>query len=79
MFDYTGLVEVKIRPNSFTKHKSKFIVYNFGSHFSIDYGDEQIDDIFRISSEDDIVVTSITFIHNQYILDEGRGLSVGFC
>ena len=79
MFDYTGLVEVKIRPNSFTKHKSKFIVYSFLGHYSIDYGNEQIDDIFRISSEDDIVVTSITFIHNQYILSEGRGLSVGFC
>jgi hypothetical protein len=76
--DYTGLVEVKIRPNSFTKHRSKFIVYCLGDHYSIG-GDEEIDDIFRISSEEDIIVTSITFIHNLYILDKKEELLVDFC
>ena len=78
-YDYTGLVEVKIRPNSFTKHKSKFIVTCFGGHFSIDnWSNNEIDDIFRISSEEDIIVTSITFIDNQYILSRGSNLLVDF-
>ena len=76
--DYTGLVEVKIRPNSFTKHRSKFIVYCLGDHYSIG-GDEEIDDIFRISSEEDIIVTSITFIPNLYIVGKEKELSVYFC
>ena len=70
---WKGLVKIKINPNSFTKHKSNFISYYFGSHFSIATKTD-IDDIYRIPLEKDIIITSIVFLnlfcamHNYFSL-----------
>ena len=54
---WKGLVKIKIKPNSFSKHKSK-IVRNY--HVN---QDKYIDgDIFRTISEKDILITSVVFI-----------------
>ena len=73
--DWTGLVEVKIRPNSFTQHKSKFLVKYFAMHFYL----PEVD-IFRISSEENVIVTSITFIYNQYFIQNRKKQKlIDFC
>jgi V8-like Glu-specific endopeptidase len=61
---WKGLVEVKINPNGFTKHKSKYINSYINGH--PDFPEEKIDDIYRISSEKDIIVLSITFVDNSW-------------
>ena len=64
---WKGLVEVRIKPNSFTKHKSQFVIPYFAGHFSL-HNNEDIDDIYRIESEKNVFVTSIVFINYCYIL-----------
>ena len=55
---YFLLVEVKIKPGSFTEHKSKFIIdYYCGHGWNYKGGDET--DIYRIASDSDVIVTSI--------------------
>jgi hypothetical protein len=61
---YNIIVGVRIRPNSFTKHKSKIIINNFPFHNFIDGNNK---DIYRISSEKDIIVTSINFIKYKFL------------
>ena len=60
--EFHGLVEVKIKPNSFTKHKTEYIYQFFEKHGTSIGSATDIDDIFRISCEKDIIVISITFI-----------------
>ena len=59
---WKGLVKIKIRPNSFSKHKSKIVrAYHVNR-------DKYIDgDIYRTISEKDIVITSVVFIKLSYI------------
>ena len=61
---YNIIVGVRIRPNSFTKHKSKIIIENFPFHPDID---GNVEDIYRISSEKDIIATSINFIKYKFL------------
>ena len=77
--EWKGIIEVKIKPNSSSKHKSKFIIKYFASHYT-PIESTEIDDIYRISSEKDIVIISITFIRNCYIIDGGGKLKlIDFC
>ena len=61
---WKGLVKIKIRPNSFSKHKSEIVrAYHVNK-------DKYIDgDIYRTISEKDIVITSIVFIKLSYIIN----------
>ena len=70
--DFKGLVEVKIKPKSYTSHKSSYIAKFVFGHFLEEGEDENIDDILRISSEKNIIVTSIIFISNkgEYHIEE---------
>ena len=78
IYDWTGLIEVKIKPKSFTRHKSKFIYKYFSGHFHLNE-DYLLDDIFRIPSEDSIILTSITFVYNFYTMrNSGGKLMIGF-
>ena len=53
---YFLLIEVKIKPSGFTKHKSKFIIdYCYGHVFNYKGGDET--DIYRIGFDRDVIVT----------------------
>ena len=58
---WKALVEVRIKPGGFTSHKSKFIIEYYIGHGLVDEIDDE-DDIYRISSEKNIIVTSITLI-----------------
>ena len=49
-FGWKGLVEVRIKPNSFTKHQSQFVIPYFVNHFYIEKNKE-IDDIYRIDQK----------------------------
>ena len=60
--DLRFILIVKIKPNSFTKHKSK-IIAKFHQHHCIFIDKElNIDDTYRITSEKDIIVTSFLFL-----------------
>ena len=77
--DWTGLVEIKIKPKSFTRHKSKFIYKYFASHYT-GKEDPMWDDIFRILSEDSIILTSLTFVYNLYSIKfSEEELVIDFC
>ena len=70
MIDYNSketlfLVEIKIKPDGFTEHKSQFISdYYLGHRGWYKVNDEA--DIYRIASEDDIIVISITLVSGLY-------------
>ena len=64
---WKGVLKIRIRPNSFTKHKSEIVINYFGGHMS-NQGMNQIDDIYRITSENDIIIESIVFINECDIL-----------
>ena len=58
------LLDVKIKPNSFTKHKSEVVIQVITAH---PCPSNPIDDIiYRISSEDNIIVVAITFLLYSY-------------
>ena len=58
------ILDVKLKPNSFTKHKSQVIIQVMGDH---PRPTNPIDDIiYRISSEDNIIVVAITFLLYSY-------------
>ena len=77
--DWTGLVEIKIKPKSFTRHKSEFIYKYFVGHYTEKEG-LMWDDIFRIPSEDSIILTSFTFVYNLYSIKfSGEELVIDFC
>ena len=61
----SSLIEIRIRPGSFTKHKSKELIgYIYGhNHISIYHNDIY----YRISSENDIAIKSITFISKSFL------------
>lgn len=54
------VLDVKIKPNSFTKHNEFAVIQVIPSH--VKHYDSKNDNIFRIASEDDIVVVAITFL-----------------
>ena len=61
---WSCLLDVKIKTNSFTKHKSEVIIHVITAHPT---PTSPIDDIiYRISSEDNIIVVAITFLLNSY-------------
>ena len=63
------LVEIKIKPDGFTEHKSQFISdYYLGHSLEHEYWYKVNDeaDIYRIASEDDIIVISITLVSARY-------------
>ena len=67
IFDYwKALVEVKIKPGGFTSHKSKFIIEYYIGHGHVNEKDDEVD-IYRISSEKNIIVTSIIIIFKNSI------------
>ena len=55
---------VKIRPDSFTKHKSKIIAKFHKHHCFFENNDFDIKDIYRVSNENDIVVSSVIFMRH---------------
>ena len=61
----SSLIEIRIRPGSFTKHKSKELIgYICGhNHTSIYHNDTY----YRIPSENDIAIKSITFISKSFL------------
>lgn len=60
--DLRFVLIVKIKPNSFTKHKSK-IIAKFHKHHLFFIDEElNVDDTYRITSEKDIIVTSFLFL-----------------
>ena len=63
---WKGLVKVKIKPNSFSKHKSR--IYDMNKDTYID------GNIYRTISEKDIVITSVVFIKLSYIMDNKNKL-----
>ena len=72
IFDYwKALVEVKIKPGGFTSHKSKFIIKYIIKDHGIREKDDEVD-IYRISSEKNIIVTSITLIYNLAHYDDKK-------
>ena len=62
-YDAKVVLLVKIKPNSFTKHKSKIIAKFHLHHMFFENNDFDINDIYRISSENDIAVTSVIFMN----------------
>ena len=62
----SSLIEIRIRPGSFTKHESKELIgYICGGH---DYRSIYHNDTYyRISSENDIAIKSITFISKSFL------------
>ena len=70
--NYKCIVEVRIKPNTFTKHKSKIIDKHF-THHAFREEKTEIDDIFRISSEKNIFVSHIIFIEEgSYFMHSSR-------
>ena len=65
---WKGLVQIKINPNGYTKHKSSIISHYFGSHFSL-LNKTNIDDIYRIPLEKDIIITSIVFVNLYSVME----------
>ena len=59
------LVEVKMRPDGFTSHKSKDIGFYYLNHGFISYKEKDEIDIYRIVSEEDVIVVSITLVPSQ--------------
>ena len=61
----SSLIEIRIRPGSFTKHESKELIGYICGH---DYRSIYHNDIYyRISSENDIAIKSITFISKSFL------------
>lgn len=72
--EFHTILEVKIKPNSFTKHKTSYIYHFFENHSHSIIGSEtDIDDIFRITSEKNIMVISITFFNDEKKFIEFQG------
>ena len=71
---WKGVCKIRIRPNTFTKHSSQFVIQYFGGHFG---NDETtfIDDIYRISSEKNVLLESIVFINTCDILASNINLN----
>ena len=66
------LVEGRLKPNTFTTYKSTVLNYNNvpGEPDQVEYRVEQDSDdelIYRISSEKNIIVTSISFVLVQFL------------
>jgi len=62
------LIDVKIKPYSFTKHTSSKIIQIFKEHRAPDDPRDFI--IYRISSEDDIIAVAITFLLYSHSKEE---------
>ena len=61
----SSLIEIRIRPGSFTKHESKELIgYIYGHDYRSIYHN---DTYYRISSENDIAIKSITFISKSFL------------
>ena len=58
---WTCLIDVKIKPYGFTKHEYTVLLL-FPVHRELPFID---DIIYRISSEDDIIVVAIAFLYNS--------------
>ena len=66
---YYCLIEVLIKPNNFTEHEKRALddIYEVYCGNEDDYEKAKINfKIYRISSEENIVVKSILFIHNSF-------------
>ena len=59
---WKGVLKIRIRPNSFSKHKSEIVIKYFGSHFG-DVNANEIADIYRITSENNVIIEYIAFIN----------------
>ena len=61
----SSLIEIRIRPGSFTKHQSKELIgYIWGHYYRSIYHNEPY---YRISSENDIAIKSIIFISKSLL------------
>ena len=65
-----SLIEIRIRPGYFTIHQSKEVIGKVGMHYYLNIFHN--DAYYRIPSEKDIVIKSITFI-NKYFLGKMLG------
>ena len=66
------LVETRVRPNSFTSHPSTILKYAkvSGEPYHLEYRvkvENDIDSIYRVTSGNNIVVTSITFVLTDFL------------
>ena len=55
---WKGVLKIRIRPNSFSKHKSEIVIKYFGSHMGNDITNE-IADIYGITSENNVIIKFI--------------------
>ena len=65
-----SLIEIRIKPGYFTQHQSKEIIGNVGNHYYLSIFHNDI--YYRIPSDKDIVIRSITFV-NKFFLYKMRG------
>ena len=59
---WKGVLKIRIRPNSFSQHKSEIVIKYFGGHFCNDFSNQLVD-IYRITSENNVIIEYIAFIN----------------
>jgi len=59
---WKGVLKIRIKPNSFSKHQSEIVIQYFGGHFGNDFNN-QFADIYRITSENNVIIEYIVFIN----------------
>ena len=65
-YDYSSiLVEIRIKPGSFTEHQSKSLIGRVGSHGLYDVLHNEI--YYRISNDKDVVIISIALISSSFL------------
>lgn len=69
---YKFILEVKIKPKSFSVHKNKEIVDYMYSHFDDPFPIYKEENIYRIPNEKNIFVNSIIFVYDSIFKDIKR-------
>lgn len=64
---YSCILEVKIKPKSFTIHKNKEIVGYMASHIDGPYPIYKEENIYRILNDENIFVNSIIFVYYGFL------------
>ena len=66
---YKFILEVKIKPKSFSVHKNKEIVVYIMSHIGGPYPIYKEENIYRILNDENIFVNSIIFVYESILED----------
>ena len=65
-YNYSSiLVEIRIKPGSFTEHQSKSLIGRVGGHGCIPIFHNEI--YYRISNDKDVVISSIALISSNFL------------